>query len=211
MEELKPCDITLLEKRLKNLSAGLENMDNGDIMVNRAMLTDCRDYMAELLTLRRAAPENLPCSDCSGIVYRQTVSGKIIPVDQRCGEKIMPPCYQPDGDGCAYQIYGDNNDEPIDRCKDCPLCYADKVRHTAPENKPLTIEHIRQMVGRPVYVESGTRLGNFYALVGDADGTEAALITTDTEHRLILRLADVASGEVKVYARRPEGGTKEGK
>jgi hypothetical protein len=78
------------------------------------------------------------------------------------------------------------------------------TRRAAPENKPLTIEHIRQMVGRPVYVESGTRLGNFYALVGDADGTEAALITTDTEHRLILRLADVASGEVKVYARCPE-------
>ena len=58
MDELKPCDITLLEKRLKNLSAGLKNMDNGDIMVNRAMLTACRDYMAELLTLRRAEPEN---------------------------------------------------------------------------------------------------------------------------------------------------------
>ena len=60
MEELKPCDITLLEKRLKNLSAGLKNMDNGDILVNRAMLTACRDYMAELLALRRAAPENKP-------------------------------------------------------------------------------------------------------------------------------------------------------
>ena len=60
MEELKACDITLLEKRLKNLSAGLENMGNGDIMVNRAMLTACRDYMAELLALRRAAPENKP-------------------------------------------------------------------------------------------------------------------------------------------------------
>lgn len=57
MEELKACDITLLEKRLKNLSAGLKNMDNGDIMVNRAMLTACRDYMAELFALRCATSE----------------------------------------------------------------------------------------------------------------------------------------------------------
>ena len=59
MEELKPCNIALLEKRLKNLSDGLRGMD-GDIMVNKAMLTACRDYMAELLALRRAAPENKP-------------------------------------------------------------------------------------------------------------------------------------------------------
>ena len=84
------------------------------------------------------AQEKEPCVDCSGIVYRQTASGKIIPADQRCGGKIVPPCYQPDGDGCAYQIYGDNNDEPIDLCKECPLCYADKERHKKPENKPLT-------------------------------------------------------------------------
>ena len=85
---------------------------------------------------RRAQPANEPCTDCSGIVYRQTNSGKIIPADQRCGAKITPPCYQPDGDGCAYQIYGDNNDEPIERCKACPLCYSDKVRHKDPANEP---------------------------------------------------------------------------
>ena len=89
---------------------------------------------------RRAAPENKICTDCSGIMYRQTGSGKIIPVDQRCGVKITPPCYQPDGDGCAYQIYGDNNDEPIDRCKACPLCYSDKVRHSSLKSKALTCE-----------------------------------------------------------------------
>lgn len=50
-----------------------------------------------------------------------------------------PPCYQPDGDGCAYQCY-DRDDEPIDKCKECPLCYSDKQRHHTPPNEPLTCE-----------------------------------------------------------------------
>lgn len=50
-----------------------------------------------------------------------------------------PPCYQPDGDGCAYQCY-DGDDEPIDKCKECPLCYSDKQRHHTPPNEPLTCE-----------------------------------------------------------------------
>lgn len=50
-------------------------------------------------------------------------------------EEFMPPCYQPDsGDGeCAYQIYGPDDDEPIERCKACPLCYSDKMRHHEPK------------------------------------------------------------------------------
>ena len=49
-------------------------------------------------------------------------------------EGFMPPCYQPDGDGeCAYQIYGTDDDEPIERCKVCPLCYSDKARHHKPK------------------------------------------------------------------------------
>lgn len=50
-------------------------------------------------------------------------------------EEFMPPCYKPDsGDGeCAYQIYGPDDDEPIERCKACPLCYSDKMRHNAPK------------------------------------------------------------------------------
>ena len=48
-----------------------------------------------------------------------------------------PPCYQPDGDGCAYQCY-DGDDEPIDKCKECPLCYSDKQRHHTPPNEPLS-------------------------------------------------------------------------
>ena len=78
-------------------------------------------YDIAISALRIQQKQESECANCSGIVYRQTDSGKIIPVDQRCGVKITPPCYVPDGDGCAYQIYGDNNDEPIARCKSCPL------------------------------------------------------------------------------------------
>src|SRR5574344_3144758 len=85
------------------------------------------------LANRRAQPANEPCADCSGMVYRQTASGRIIPADAECAVIEPPPCYQPDNDGCAYQIYGDNDDEPIDKCKACPLCYSDKVRHNANE------------------------------------------------------------------------------
>lgn len=50
-----------------------------------------------------------------------------------------PPCYQPDGDGCAYQCY-DGDDEPIDKCKECPLCYSDKQRHHTPPNEWVAVE-----------------------------------------------------------------------
>ena len=102
--------------------------------------------------LRQQEQEN-ECVECSGIVYRQTNSGKIVPLGQRCGAKITPPCYVPDGDGCSYQIYGDNNDEPIDRCKSCPLCQSDKVRHKQEQerNDPITLDELRKMDGEPVY------------------------------------------------------------
>ena len=63
-----------------------------------------------------------------------------------------PPCYQPDGDGCAYQCY-DGQDEPIDKCKECPLCYSDKQRQHTPPNEPLTLEQLREMDGEPVWIE----------------------------------------------------------
>lgn len=62
-----------------------------------------------------------------------------------------PPCYQPDGDGCAYQCY-DGDDEPIDKCKECPLCYSDKQRHHTPPNEPLTLEELRGMKDEPAYL-----------------------------------------------------------
>lgn len=50
-------------------------------------------------------------------------------------EEFTPPCYKPDsgGDECAYQIYGSDDDEPIECCKACPLCYVDKMRHNEPK------------------------------------------------------------------------------
>lgn len=111
-------------------------------------------YDMAISALRIQQKQEGECAKCSGIVYRQTDSGKIIPVDQRCGVKITPPCYVPDGDGCAYQIYGDNNDEPIARCKSCPLCQSDKIRHKQEpaHNNPLTLDELRQMDGEPVWV-----------------------------------------------------------
>lgn len=70
----------------------------------------------------------------------------------------VPPCYQPDGDGCAYQCY-DGDDETIDKCKECPLCYSDKQRHHAPPNEPLTLEQLREMDGEPVWFDTIKRWG----------------------------------------------------
>ena len=95
------------------------NPHNGNIEAERLALA----------ALRAQQEAEKSCEQCGGILYRQTGSGKIVPLEQRCGAKITPPCYQADGDGCAYQIYGDDNDEPIDRCKSCPLCYGDKARY----------------------------------------------------------------------------------
>lgn len=78
-----------------------------------------------------------------------------------------PPCYRPDGDGCAYQCY-DGDGEPIDKCKECPLCYSDKQRHK-PSNEPLTLEELRKMDGEPVYMTFPSDTGNqcgHWALVG---------------------------------------------
>lgn len=53
---------------------------------------------------------------------------KIIKASTIFLQSKTPSCYIPDGDGCAYQCY-DGDDEPIDKCKECPLCYSDKQRH----------------------------------------------------------------------------------
>lgn len=74
---------------------------------------------------------------------------------QQEDKKFNPPCYQPEqfGDGCAYQCY-DGDDEPIDKCKECPLCNSDKHRcqQEAEKNEPLTLKEMRKMDGEPVYV-----------------------------------------------------------
>lgn len=64
---------------------------------------------------------------------------------------MLPPvCYKEDGGECAYQAY-DGTDEPIDECKECPLCCVDKQRHRKPPNDPLTLDELREMDGEPVW------------------------------------------------------------
>lgn len=128
--------------------------------------------------LRAQQEKECNCNECSGIVYRQTNSGKIVPLTQRCGAKITPPCYMPDGDGCAYQTYGDNNDEPVGRCKVCPLCQSGKVRHkqeqldkvsqdfSQDQDKPLTLSELRKMDGEPVYIVENTE---YWSIVNGFD------------------------------------------
>ena len=62
-----------------------------------------------------------------------------------------PPCYQPDGDECAYQCY-DGDDEPIDKCKECPLCYSDKQRHITPQNEWVSVEERLPLLRKNVLV-----------------------------------------------------------
>lgn len=109
-----------------------------------------------------------------------------------------PPCYQPDGDGCAYQCY-DGDDEPIDKCKECPLCYSDKQRHHTPPNEPLTLEQLREMDGEPVWV---TPLG-FWALVISKRGQRVQLMCSDGETVWADKEIELVG---PVYRRPPEGG-----
>ena len=146
--------IKTLESRA---STGRPEENYSDFVFGASIYTanEALDMAIAALRAQRAAEKG--CEQCSGIVYRQSCSGKIVPLEQRCGSKIMPPCYRADGDGCAYQIYGEDNDEPIDCCKRCPLCYSDKIRRPQAQNDPLTLEELREMNGEPVYIVSNKR------------------------------------------------------
>lgn len=136
------------------MEEAIQQLDGAEMMLlNREFIQFNQAIIMAISALRTQQKQENECAKCSGIVYRQTDSGKIIPVGQQCGAKITPPCYVPDGDGCAYQIYGDNNDEPIDRCKSCPLCQSDKIRHKqeSVHNDPLVLDELRQMRGEPVW------------------------------------------------------------
>lgn len=122
------------------------------------------------------------------------------------GACFTPACYQPDGDGCAYQCY-DGQDEPIEKCKECPLCYSDKQRR-GPERKEFSIDEpfmpyeivqtvrnnaenlffackpidpyeIGNLLGEPVIVETDMR-EHFFGIVGASD-TEYGVV--DNEKR----------------------------
>lgn len=117
-----------------------------------------------------------------------------------------PPCYQPDGDGCAYQCY-DGDDEPIDKCKECPLCYSDKQRHHAPLNEPLTLEHLREMDGEPVYliVDDGYEPLEMWALIDVPEKDHIVLINNIGGRSSYYSDDDLERDHITVYRRPPEG------
>ena len=125
-----------------------------------------------------------------------------------------PPCYQPDGDGCAYQCY-DGDDEPIDKCKECPLCYSDKQRHHAPPNEPLTQADLDIMHFDRVWIDYGVSddgeregedgvvlYGKLYSIDTLDGSTFEDLLFDATGHGDTL---DNPSGNYTVYRRPPEG------
>ncbi len=68
-------------------------------------------------------------------------------------EKRAPKCYSEDvGGGCRYLV-NDGDDEPIAKCKRCPLCHVDKQRHQSPSNAPLTLEELREMDEGWIWIE----------------------------------------------------------
>ena len=116
-----------------------------------------------------------------------------------------PPCYQPDGDGCGYQCY-DGDDEPIDKCKECPLCYSDKQRHHTPPNEPLTLEQLREMDGEPVYIVfspdvDGEKL-QFWALVAVDEWDDVYLANKD---EWAFNYEEFLEDVEAIYRRPPEG------
>lgn len=155
--------------------------------------------------LRAQQAAETECAKCSGIMYRQTDSGKIIPISQRCGVKNTPPCYVPDGDGCAYQIYGDNDDEPIDRCKSCPLCQSDKIRHQAAlkKNEPLTLD---ELVELGVRAENGENIIVYCTPLNDwAKVFRCGMMFFGTEEYQSWGEIDIEYGKVWLaYRRKPE-------
>lgn len=118
-----------------------------------------------------------------------------------------PPCYQPDGDGCAYQCY-DGDDEPIDKCKECPLCYSDKQRHLTPPNEPLTQADLDSMDYDKVWLDYGAD-GEWALVVSGRIYSLAVLEGAGFED--ILRdevdgeTMDRPSGDYAVYRCPPEG------
>ena len=184
------------------LNQVLEELNVMERQAHPALGKAKRDCIRELIREKQERSEM--CENCSGIVYRQTKSGKIIPADEQCSAKITPPCYQPDGDGCAYQTYGDGG-EPIDKCKECPHCYTDKLRRSTPQNAPLTLEELRGMEQERVWVQY--RDLGMYALVAyhadpDGDDGDDVYLTNNLGGRSTYE--EIISEGGVVYRRPPE-------
>lgn len=120
-------------------------------------------------------------------------------------EKFSPPCYQPDGDGCAYQCY-DGQDEPIDKCKECPLCYSDKQRHREESNELLTMDDLRYMDGEAVYMVyegEGGPLDGWVLVEVDSDD-KGIWLTNNLGGRSEYTFDEGLEDGLKLYKRKPE-------
>ena len=87
-----------------------------------------------------------------------------------------PPCYQPDGDGCAYQCY-DGQDEPIEKCKACPLCYSDKQRHYTTPNEWVSVD---ERLPEPTYCVLVYTTD--YSIEVDARGSDGEWMSYEVTH-----------------------------
>lgn len=114
-------------------------------------------------------------------------------------EKRAPKCYSEDvGGGCRYLV-SDGDDEPIAKCKRCPLCHVDKQRHQSPSNAPLTLEELRGMDGEPVWtVVYNLPKGGYYCLCNEG------VITAHSGN--VFDCKDIP--EWTFYRRKPEEGTE---
>ena len=97
-------------------------------------------------------------------------------------------------------------DEPIEKCKACPLCYSDKQRHYTPPNEPLTLEQLRQMDGEPVYIVfspdvDGEKL-QFWALVAVDEWDDVYLANKD---EWAFNYEEFLEDVEAIYRRPPEG------
>lgn len=119
------------------------------------------------------------------------------------------PCYKPDGDGCAYQCY-DGQDEPIDRCKECPLCCVDKQRHQSPPNTPLTLEELREMDGEPVWVVELNDYPPHWGLVYWCRKNKRNIVYVTINNGASICAETFMAAGGKIYRRKPEARPREG-
>ena len=63
--------------------------------------------------------------------------------------------------GCAYQCY-DGQDEPIEKCKACPLCCSDKQRHYTTPNEWVSVDERLPEPGERVLATDCGFVGEFY-------------------------------------------------
>lgn len=71
------------------MEEAIQQLDGAEMMLlNREFIQFNQAIIMAISALRIQQKQESECTKCSGIMYRQTDSGKIIPVDQRCGVKL---------------------------------------------------------------------------------------------------------------------------